>query len=270
MKASIALCSLFLCAIQSDLIWAPIRTLRKPFLTFLNDAYDPSFMSTHYNTHKQETFSMFLPRNTFFGLICGACFSSGYKRRKGNLTMSIFNDTSFASDNKIYWSRGRYNKCLMVYSITHIEEEHGTITCVLQLGRKTFKHEVKATASYYVGDRLITRIDRNMSDYTQLDCDDKINNRTTTIRMTIWWYENKDNNSITPAYVSKRTALPRSPPVDMNVACATFYGVHNVLRVYQQRYHRWSYSTTSAASYNDGLVIRIWENCLMAALISFL
>ena len=276
MKASIALCALLLSTLSGcDLMWAPMRTLRKPFLTFLNDVHNPSFMSTHYNTHKQETSYMSLPRNNFFGLICGACFSSRSRRYSSNLTMSIFSDNSFISDNKMYWSKNRFNQCLVVYMITHIEEESGNLTCVLQLGVRTFKHILRAKASYYTDAGRVTRVDRNMSDYSILDCDEKKND-TTLQRMTIWWYESQDGLSITPAYISKETLFPKHPPPNVNVACATFYGISQVSRVYQQRYYYkyWaggtpSYFSPSTASHY-GLLMRIWENCLMAALISFL
>lgn len=272
MKALIPLCALLLMTIRGDLLWAPIRTLQKPFLTFLNDVHNPSFMSTHYNTHQQQTFSMSLPRNNYFGLICGACFSSSRSSSyKPNLTMSIFNDHSFTSDHKTYWSRSRFNKCLVVYGVTHIEEESGNLTCVLQLGVKTFKHIVRARASYYTDTGKVIRVDKNLSDYSTLDCDEKKNATGLGIRrMTIWWYERENSDSITPAYISKNTSFPGHPPPNVNVACATFYGINRVRRVYQRRYYAGAAYFSPSAAADSRPLRRIWENSFIATLMSFL
>lgn len=167
----------------------------------------------------------------------------------------------------------------MAYSVTHIDQEYGTLTCVLRLGAKTFSHVVKAKASYYVNDGRITRVEKNLTDDTNLACHDQRNNDTITTKykMTIWWYESPKSYLIRPAYISKKTLLPKHPPPPrrMNVACATFYfGIDDLLRVYQERYYFAAAATTTAGSASSdnycGLVMSMTENSLMAALISFL
>ena len=101
--------------------WAPISSLKKPFITFMNDFDHPTWISTNSITKRMTTARIYIPNNVDFSIICGVCIRD---TRKANSLLSqsnlylqphIFNNTQ----KRISFTfRAGINKCLVIKEFT--------------------------------------------------------------------------------------------------------------------------------------------------------
>ena len=121
----------------SQLIWAPISTVIRPYVTFINDFNRPTWSTRHTLTKQKTQFQpLQLPKNVPFAIVCGACFQKSNLR--ANLTVTISNHLSQSVpkkkwDGSLEYNVG-FNECLMTYMITEPIRQDGSITCTLNRG----------------------------------------------------------------------------------------------------------------------------------------
>ena len=108
--------------------WAPISSLKKPYITFLNDFDNPTWSSTNVITRQQTTNQIYLPKNiNFFPISCGVCLSNHWKADKllsqSNIFLQpkdFFNDTQL----EIFRFRSGFNKCIILKKIKKEENSN--------------------------------------------------------------------------------------------------------------------------------------------------
>ncbi|KAK4306863.1 hypothetical protein Pmani_021351 [Petrolisthes manimaculis] len=122
--------------------WAPLRLKVKPYLTFLNQYYQPTWRTRHPNTLERESLRhLRLPRGAPFALACGACFQTS--RLEANLTMEVLPSREYYYRPKMN-GRGQIRKytvnrltCLLSYLQINPLNDSGRIVCSLNRGRHT-------------------------------------------------------------------------------------------------------------------------------------
>ena len=145
MKKTIIFLFLFFIAISNTIEkdqynkykWAPISSLKKPFITFMNDFDHPTWVSTNSITKRMTTARIYIPNNVDFSIICGVCIRD---TRKANSLLSqsnlylqphIFNNTQ----KRISFTfRAGINKCLVIKEFTknpisNIINNKGEVVC---------------------------------------------------------------------------------------------------------------------------------------------
>lgn len=233
----LGLCAAFLLMVSvsaDKLQWAPKRPLKEPTVAFLNDFFQPTWITDG------EKIAV-LPRNFHFGLICAACFDNR-KRRAAKLVLSSSQDSSFLIKthlNRNYWKSGD-NYCMMIYSVIHIRKLGDHLTCELTVGLKKYTNDLLIFAPEgeisYIRERVI------LTNETRLDCKmerdgsspDRVKPNSTN--STAWWYKPNGKNKI-PRSVSTDSSFPGGILIGVGdeIGCATYEMSQNViLRAYEK------------------------------------
>lgn len=104
--------------------WAPITSLKRPFITFLNNFHTPTWTSVDTFTKRTTTRQIYIPRNNYFSMSCGLCITASFRAdhllSRSNLYF-LPNDTLYSFDeNRIYsfTFRAGFNKCIVISKIT--------------------------------------------------------------------------------------------------------------------------------------------------------
>lgn len=118
--------------------WAPL-TLKKPYLTFLNNFYYASWQTRNSITKEEESLRhLQLPRGVPFSVVCGACFQAS--QTQTNLTISVSGHDYYSVPKmrrrEVKQYRVGHLTCLMTYALTAPIHTSGLITCTLKRGRQ--------------------------------------------------------------------------------------------------------------------------------------
>lgn len=230
-------------ASASQLEWAPRRKLKQPYVTFLNDFFDPTWMSTDNKTFTRITPVLNVPKNVWIGVICGACFAER-NNRWGGLEMSFVNNPSFSvkwPPYGQYWIVGK-NKCLMIYNIISFKEyTYNSLFCNLYLSDKKFSEHIQFEFRNYseeYGSQY--RVDTEYVNFTNsLDCKNERRSSGNLANTTVWWYQSKKKGAI-PLSISRDSRYSGKIPRDIGsvLGCTTYeISPPYILRVYQKVYN---------------------------------
>ena len=131
--------------------WAPISSLKKPFITFMNDFNNPTWVSTDSITKRMTTTEIYIPNNVDFSIICGVCITDNWRANnllsQSNLYLQphVFNDTR----RKISFTfRAGINKCLVIKEFTKNPISNNIYTNGNVVCKYNEKHNAKL--QYYI------------------------------------------------------------------------------------------------------------------------
>ena len=236
------------------LIWAPINTVRFPYVTFLNDFNRPTWWSRHSMTKQKTQFQhLELPKNIPFAVVCGACFQNS--KLKTNLTMTISNHLSQSvpkkkRDGSFEYNVG-FNECLMTYMVTEPIQKDGSITCSLNRGIKTINETISFNAVEVNIKKPAEELEIDVGD-NELHCPE-INEKSPVIHV---WYVEVNNSVVSPILNTRPTVtlldLPKYTPI--TIVCSV-YKINTPNVVFQLRYKilQSDYHSSHNVSQDDAL-----------------
>ena len=178
----------------SRLQWAPFTTVKKPFITFINDLDKPTWFTKNQitKTNTMGIYKLKLVRDLPFAVICGACFSP--QNRNYNISIQISNH-NITTYRRLFIQTVGLNKCIDIYGfVESIHGENGKISCNLRFNNNRTFFE---TLSFEVVPL------RNVVDI-DYDSDDNINRSKTFIN--VWYYVNNEERII-PLYFKIRKCI---------------------------------------------------------------
>ena len=247
MKIIARILLIFSCASAWKLEWAPRRPLKQPYVTFLNDFFKPTWISTDSQAFINHSPFFYAPRNVHIGMICGGCFTK--KHKSSDLKIYSGYSSSFSVKSPPYgryWKVGN-NKCLLVYASLIVKKNitRNSIFCDLTLdGKKTDEHINFAFLNYTHTNGSIFSLVRERVNFTSsLNCQREgnvsksIGNSTNT---TVWWYQSKNITGVTPFFISKDSTFSGAVPKDIKneIGCTTYeISKHRILRAYEKVYN---------------------------------
>lgn len=238
-------------------IWAPMTSLKSPYVTFINDFNRPTWWTRHALTKKRERLHhLSLPREVPFAVVCGACFQ--HSILNPNLTISISDHVSQSvpkrrRDRSFQYKVG-VNECLMTYMITEPIQKAGTITCTLNRG----KQKVTEVISFNVVDVDIQEppeeLEIGASDTgivlhcPQLDEPFTKNNPA----INVWHVENKESskNSVGFPILSTKSILHLDQPKYTTTIVCSVYNIITPSIVHQTRYKIQGSQTNAKSEYH--------------------
>ena len=225
--------------------WVPQKLLTKPFIAFVNDLSDPSWITTSNKTLKQKIEDVVIPAKVNFGAICVGCIGQDFYSSI-SLTITGPNDDTYIVKkmgyNMIDFNVGE-NKCLTTMSIFYVGDTSQTLSCKFDVDWTTYNYTLLVTPeSYSDGDtthRLIREYYIEGNNQTILDCDktdQKFSNAK--INTTLWWYESRGEIMI-PFHISKASEYPGGlPPSTVDtIGCVTYeMSEKHVFGTYEKKY----------------------------------
>ncbi|KAK7081324.1 hypothetical protein SK128_021728, partial [Halocaridina rubra] len=225
------------------LIWAPMSSLKSPYVTFINEFNRPTWWTTHSITkRKQSLRELKLPKSVPFAVVCGACFQ--HSKSEPNLMIEITNHVAQSvpkrrRDSSLQYSVG-LNKCIMTYMITEPIQKDGKITCTLSRGKQRITEEIFFDAIDVDIQQPAEELEISDSESPMaLHCpasERAVTSDNPTIN--VWYEENKESEkeSVGPAILSTSSVLYiNQPPRTKTIVCAV-YNIISPDNVYQTRY----------------------------------
>ena len=140
--------SLYFTVDANKLYWAPITTLKSPFVTFINDLNHPSWRTKNPITKESAYLRIHLVKDIPFAAACGACFTPS--RLNATITLNVSEHHSVSvpitkkDGSRLY--RVGLNDCLIIYFATELIKNDGLIICTLHRGEKLVEERVNFKA----------------------------------------------------------------------------------------------------------------------------
>ena len=261
------LSGLVFCESTSKLDWAPRRKLKKPYVTFLNDFFQPTWISTDNHTLENRIDLLIIPKDIYFGFICAACFSKGYI--SANLELYLALDMSIAYQKYGETFKVGDNECLMVYNFFYVNHAVDTVHCDLYLDLNYYQEHLSLfffDLDETDGNGLI-RERVQWTNETELDCKRRGDEYVPWgPNMTIWWYQNKKNTEKMLSISKNSTFSGRVPSGKMGCVTYEFNYGEATKRAYEKIYIGSSPSISSenvGQNPNLSLIIIIIINTLI-------
>lgn len=227
---------------QDRLTWAPITSLKYPFVTFINDFNHPTWATRHQITKENGRLYLNLAKNVPFTVVCGACFH--HSIFKPNLTVEISDHHSTSipkrkRDKSLQYSVG-VNECMMTFLVTEPIKKGGEITCTLNRGKQVIRETIKFSAVDVDIQQPPEEYEiRASSPTVMLQCPDAEPSPSSQNPVVNVWHEEtketrpKDVGS--PMVFTNQTIYLERPKHSMTIVCSV-YNIFSPSVVHQRRY----------------------------------
>lgn len=245
-----------------SLDWVPRQKLETPFITFVNDLYDPSWMTTNNQTFQQDVKYVITPIDVHFGAICVGCVGADHDSSINFTTVS--KDITYVvqkdPSNNERWIVGE-NICVVSYNIFRVRGKTQSLYCEINVNGEEYNYKINVFSSIYRPIYNVIREEIVVTDKTALDCTMNNNNNNNSrdgfnnsLFLTMWWYEKKEWRKYVsiPKYISKKSKYPSFIDISKGdvLGCITY----EMRKFYNSRVNQKLFRWINTASFDDSVV----------------